>query len=60
LFDALGEDIFSRGVKQAPRIEDLLLRLDDASDLPVRREQLWRPLDLVLSGAFGLQPGLPA
>src|SRR5262249_2096585 len=59
LFDALSEDIFSRGMKQAPRIEDLLLRLDDASDLPVRREQLWRQLDLVLSGAFGLQPGLP-
>src|SRR5919198_135894 len=59
LFDALGEDAFFRGMKRAPRIEDLLLRLDDASDLPVRREQLWRPLDPVLFGAFGLEPGLP-
>jgi hypothetical protein len=46
-------------MSQAPRIEDLLLRLDDASDLPVRREQLWRPLDPALFGAFGVEPDLP-
>src|SRR5262249_27689352 len=59
LFDALARHIFSRVLKPAPRIETLLLRLDDAFDLPVRREHLWRPLDPVLAGAFGLQPGLP-
>ena len=59
LFDALGENASSRSMSQASRIEDLLLRLDDASDLPARREQLWRPLDPVPFRAFGVEPGLP-
>jgi hypothetical protein len=48
----LAQDVPPRRVRGAPRVEDLLLRLDDAPDLRIRYAQLRRQVErLYLRGA---------